>query len=66
MSTANEITRLQDARNTIRDKMIALGLSNTTAKLDDLATAVEGIADNGGVSAEVKRGRGLYYSSRLP
>lgn len=56
MSTANEITRLQDARNTIRDKMIALGLSNSAAKLDDLATAVEGIADNGGVSAEVKEG----------
>ena len=42
MSTATEISRLTDARNTIRDKMIELGLSTSTAKLDALATAVGG------------------------
>ena len=56
MSTATEITRLQDARNTIRDKLIDLGLANSTAKLDTLATAVEGIVNNGAVSAEVTEG----------
>ena len=56
MSTATEITRIQSARNTIRDKLIDLGLANSTAKIDVLATAVDGIANNGAVSAEVKEG----------
>ena len=56
MSTAIEITRLQNARNTIRDKLIDLGLANSTAKLDALATAVDGIVNNGAVSAEVTEG----------
>lgn len=56
MSTATEITRLQTARNTIRDKLIDLGLANSTAKIDALATAVNGITNNGAISAEVKEG----------
>lgn len=56
MSTSTEITRLQDARNIIRDKLIDLGLANSTAKLDVLATAVDGIVNNGAVSAEVQEG----------
>lgn len=56
MSTATEITRLQNARNTIRDKLIDLGLANSTAKIDVLATAVDGIVNNGAVSAEVQEG----------
>lgn len=56
MSTATEITRIQNARNTIRDKLIDLGLANSTAKLDTLATAVDGIVNNGAVSAEVQEG----------
>lgn len=56
MSTATEISRLTDARNTIRDKMIELGLSTSTAKLDALATAVDGITNRGAVSATVQEG----------
>ena len=56
MSTATEITRLQNARNKIRDKLIDLGLANSTAKLDVLATAVDGIVNNGALSAEVTEG----------
>lgn len=56
MSTATEITRIQNARNTIRDKLIDLGLANSTAKLDALATSVDGIVNNGAVSAEVTEG----------
>lgn len=51
MSTATEITRLQTARNTIRDKLIEFGLATSTAKLDALATAVDGIENRGAVSA---------------
>lgn len=56
MSTATEISRLTDARNTIRDKLIDLGLATSTSKLDALATAVDGIANRGAVSAQVQEG----------
>lgn len=56
MSTATEISRLTDARNTIRDKLIDLGLATSTAKLDVLADAVDGIANRGAVSATVQEG----------
>ena len=56
MSTATEISRLVDARNTIRDKLIDLGLANSTSKLDALATAVDGITNRGAVSATVQEG----------
>ncbi len=56
MSTATEITRLQTARNTIRNKMIELGLGVATDKLDDLATEVDGITNRGAVSASVQEG----------
>lgn len=56
MSTQIEITRLQSARNTIRTKLTELGLADSTSKLDDLATAVEGIKNNGAVSAQVQEG----------
>lgn len=56
MSTATEITRLATARDTIRDKMVDLGLSTSTSKLDALATAVDGIVNRGAVSATVMEG----------
>lgn len=56
MSTATEISRLVDARNTIRDKLVDLGLASSTAKLDVLATAVDGITNRGAVAATVQEG----------
>lgn len=56
MSTATEITRLQTARNTIRTKLVDLGLANSTAKIDALATAVAGIDNRGAVNAQVQEG----------
>jgi len=56
MSTATEISRLTDARNTIRDKLVDLGLATSTAKLDVLADAVDSIANRGAVSATVQEG----------
>ena len=56
MSTATEITRITDARNTIRDKMIELGLATSTSKIDALATAIDGIVNRGAVSATVQEG----------
>ncbi len=56
MSTSTEITRLQTARNTIRTKLVELGLATSTSKLDALATAVEGIDNRGAVNAQVQEG----------
>ena len=56
MSTATEITRLTTARNTIRDKLIDLGLATSTSKIDALATAIDGITNRGAVSATVQEG----------
>lgn len=56
MSTSTEITRLQNARNTIRTKLVALGLAESTDKLDALATEINGIVNNGAVDATVQEG----------
>ena len=56
MSTATEITRLQTARNTIRNKMVNLGLGTSTDLLDALATEIDGITNRGAVSATVQEG----------
>lgn len=56
MSTASEITRLTSARNTIRNKLVDLGLATSTSKLDDLADAIDDIANRGSVSATVREG----------
>lgn len=56
MSIQTEITRIQTARNTIRDKLVELGLAVSTAKLDVMATAIDGIDNKGAVSATVQEG----------
>ena len=56
MSIATELSRIQTDRNTIRSKLVSLGLASSTANLDDCATAIEGIANNGAVTATVQEG----------
>ena len=56
MSVATEITRITTGRNTIRSKLVELGMAQTTDGLDKLAAAVEGIANQGAVSATVQEG----------
>ena len=56
MSIATEISRIQTDRNTIRNKLIDFGLAESTSNLDALATAVDGIANCGAVSAQVQEG----------
>ena len=50
MSTATQIERLTTARNTIRTKLVDLGLSESTDLLDALAEDISNIANNGAVS----------------
>lgn len=56
MSIQTEITRIQTARDTIRAKAVELGIGGNTDKLDVLATEIDGIEDQGAVSATVKEG----------
>lgn len=56
MAISDQILRIQTARNTIRTKLVALGLVSSTADIDDCATAVEGITNQGAVSAQVQEG----------
>ena len=56
MSVATEISRIQTNRNTIRANLVELGMAQNTDGLDKLATAVEGIDNQGSVSATVQEG----------
>ena len=56
MSVAEQIARIQGDKSAIRTKLQALGLAQPTDGLDELAAAVEGIVDRGGVQAQVKEG----------
>lgn len=56
MSISLELTRLQTGRNAIRAKLVELGIATGTDKLDALATAIEGIVNQGAVSATVQEG----------
>lgn len=56
MSTSTEISRLQTARNTLRAKGVNLGICTGTDKLDAIATAYDGIVNQGAVSASVQEG----------
>lgn len=53
---ATQITRITNDRNTIRNKIIDFGLAESTANLDALAAAIDGIVNQGAVSAEVQEG----------
>lgn len=56
MSIATEISRIQTDRNTIRAKLVELGMAQNTDELDKLAAAVEKIENRGAVSATVQEG----------
>lgn len=56
MSIATEIARIQTDRNTIRAKLVELGMAQNTDGLDKLATEIEKIENRGAVSATVQEG----------
>ena len=56
MSISIELSRLQTNRNTIRAKLVELGMATSTDKLDALAAAIAGIVNCGAVNVEVKEG----------
>ena len=56
MSVSEQITRIQNNRNTIRIKLAELGLGDGTEKLEVCAEKISGIANKGTVAAQVKEG----------
>ena len=56
MSVATYIASIETSRNTIRNKLVELGMAASSDKLDKLATAIEGIINQGAVSITVKEG----------
>ena len=53
MSIQTEITRLQGLRNALRAALVALGLAQSSADLEDCVNAVEGIQNNGAVAGTI-------------
>ena len=56
MSISTEISRIQANRNTIRTKLVELGMATGTDNLSKLASAIEGIVNQGAVSVTVQEG----------
>lgn len=56
MSIANELSRIQQGRDTIREKLVEMGLATATDNLTALAASVGSITDQGAVSATVQEG----------
>lgn len=56
MSVATYISSIEASRNTIRNKLIELGMAASSDKLDKLATAIEGIVNQGAVNITVQEG----------
>lgn len=56
MSIATEISRIQTNRNTIRAKLVELGMANSTDNLDRIAAAIESLVNQGAVSVEIVEG----------
>ena len=56
MSVATSIASIEASRNTIRNKLVELGMAASNDKLDKLATAIEGLINQGAVSVTVQEG----------
>lgn len=56
MSVATYISSIETSRNIIRNKLVELGMAASSDKLDKLATAIEGIVNQGAVNITVQEG----------
>lgn len=56
MSISTELSRIQSDRNTIRAKLVELGMATGTDNLSKLADAIENLINQGAVSIDVREG----------
>lgn len=57
MSISTELLRIQTDRNTIRSKLVELGMANSTDNLDVLAEAIGTLINRGAVAVTVTEGK---------
>lgn len=56
MSVSEQLARIQVDKSKLKNKAVELGIADSTANLDALATAFEGVENRGAVSAQVQEG----------
>lgn len=56
MSVTTELMRIEADRNTIRAKLVELGMATSVDNLDVLAAAIDDLVNRGAVSVEIKEG----------
>ena len=56
MSISTEISRIQSDKNTIRAKLVELGMATNTDNLDRLAASIDSLVNQGAVSVEILEG----------
>lgn len=56
ITIAEQIARITTDKNTIRSKAVELGIAQNSSNLDELAAAIEGVENQGAVSATVQEG----------
>lgn len=56
MSISTEISRIQSNKNTIRAKLVELGMATNTDNLDRLASSIDSLVNQGAVSVEILEG----------
>lgn len=56
MSVTTELMRIEADRNTIRAKLVELGMATSVDNLDVLAAAINDLVNRGAVSVEIKEG----------
>lgn len=56
MSISEQLNRIRTDKNTIRNKLVELGLATNTDNLDKLAATINGIEKKSGIQAEVLEG----------
>ena len=60
MSIASELSRIQDLRNDLRTKLVAMGLASSDDLLEDLVEAVESIVNRGAVAGTISTKAGTF------
>ena len=56
MSVSEQLARIHADKSKLKNKAVELGIADSTANLDALATAFEGVENRGAVSAQVQEG----------
>lgn len=65
MSIFSKINRIVTLRNGIRNRLVTFGIVNSSAKLEDCKTALEGIVDNTKKTSSYSYIQGAFHSGKV-